>query len=196
MDMILASNPLAVAGQIAAIVLLLEELIVVLVGVALALALMFGLSWVRQKSELIKKIRPVVNSVNVSAESAIKGELPAPIEHGGTTEKVAQVAAQVPRYTHIAEQKVEQGSDQVAKVVIEVRARTVMVTGTLKAFFLPGLMKQEPAKLPVWQDSTRELADGHRVDLEPITETHVVEGSSAVEGGISEPVISGQAPRP
>lgn len=191
MHMVLASNPLAAAGQIAAIVLLLEELIVVLIGLALALVLLLGLSWVRQKAELIKRLRPVVNSVNVSAEAAAKGELTAPVENPGLPEKVAQAAAQGPRYAHIAEQKVEQGGDQVAKVVIEVRARTVMVQGMLKAFFLPGLTKQEPKKLPVWQDSTRELADGHRAGMVPISETHVVAGS-----GAAEPVASGQAPRP
>lgn len=189
---VLASNPLASTGQIAAIVLLLEELIVVLISLALAAALLLGLAWVRQKAELIKKIRPVVNTVNVTAESAIKGELPTPIENAGTVEKISRTAAQVPRYAHIAEQKVEQGSDQVAKVVIEVRARTVMVTSTLKAFFLPGLtQKQEAMPLPIWEDSAKQLADGHRPDMVSISETHVVEGEST-----AEPVISGQAPRP
>ena len=73
MHLLLASDPLAMAGQIAAIVLLLFMLVNILVGLALAVALLFGLSWVREKAALVKKLRPVVDSVNITAVAAIKG---------------------------------------------------------------------------------------------------------------------------
>lgn len=139
MYVLLASDPLALAGQIAAIVLLLFMLVDILVGLALAVALLFGLSWLREKAALLKKLRPVVDSVNITSVAAIKGEEPPPIGNETKTEKIAHAAALVPAYTRTVEQKVEHGSDRVAGAVIEFRARTVMVTGTLKALFLPGL---------------------------------------------------------
>lgn len=152
MQVLLASDPLAMAGQIAAIVLLLFMLINILVGLALAFALLLGVSWVREKAALLKKLRPVVDSVNMTSEAAIRGEEPLPIGNGTTTDKIAHAAALVPKYSHTVEQKVEQGGDRVAGAVIEFRARTVMVTGTLKAFFLPGLTDQQRPRLPAWQE--------------------------------------------
>jgi hypothetical protein len=175
MQVLLASvpAPLAIAGQIAAIVLLLFMLINILVGLALAAALLLGVSWVREKAALLKKLRPVVDSVNITTEAAIKGEQPLPIGNETRTEKIAHAAALVPKYTYTVEQKVEQGGDRVAGAVIEFRARTVMVTGTLKALFLPGLVNRAPSRrrLPAWQDIP-VLEEEHGVDeaAKPLTE--------------------------
>jgi hypothetical protein len=137
MQFVLASSdPLAPWGQAAAIVVLLYFLIVILLGLGLALGLMFGLAWVREKTELIKKLRPTVESINTTTELAIKGNLPAPTSQDN---KIVRVAASVPARAHDIEQKVEQGSDRVASGVIEFRARTQMAKGIVKAFFLPGL---------------------------------------------------------
>lgn len=173
MHLLLASDPLAMAGQIAAIVLLLFMLVNILVGLALAAALLFGLSWVRDKAALVKRLRPVVDSVNVTSVAAIKGEETAPIGNETKTEKIAHAAALVPAYAHTVEQKLEQGSDRVAGAVIEFRARTVMVTGTLKALFLPGLVNRPPTRprLPVWQE-VPVLEEEHGVEdaAKPLTE--------------------------
>ena len=56
-----SSDPLAVWGQIAAIILLLYLLVFIVIGLVLGLVLLLGMSWVREKIELIKLIRPVVN---------------------------------------------------------------------------------------------------------------------------------------
>ena len=138
---VLASDPLAAWGQIAALVLLLYLFILIVVGLALALVLLLGLTWVRQKAELIKKLRPTVNSINTTTEAAIHGTLPPPSAQyaDDTKDKIVRSVAKVPVYAHTAEEKIEQGSDKVAGVVIEFRARTEMAKGILKAFFLPGL---------------------------------------------------------
>lgn len=137
---VLASDGLAAWGQIAAIVLLLYLFILIVVGLALALALLLGLTWVRQKAELIKKLRPTVDSINTTTEAAIHGTLPPSAQYADDTkDKIARSVAKVPVYAHTAEEKIEQGSDKVAGAVIEFRARTEMAKGILKAFFLPGL---------------------------------------------------------
>ncbi len=138
---VLASDGLAAWGQIAAIVLLLYLFILIVVGLALALALLLGLTWVRQKAELIKKLRPTVDSINTTTEAAIHGTLSPPSSQyaDDTRDKISRSVAKVPVYANTVEQKVEQGSDKVAGAVIEFRARTEMAKGILKAFFLPGL---------------------------------------------------------
>jgi hypothetical protein len=133
---VLASDPLAVWGQTAAIVLLVYSLVTILIGLVLALVLLLGLTWVREKAELIKKLRPTVDSVNITTEEAIKGTLPAA---RADDNKIVRAVAEIPAQAHSIEQKVEQGSDRVAAAVIEFRARTMMAKGIVKAFFLPGL---------------------------------------------------------
>lgn len=133
-----SSDPLAPWGQAAAIVMLFYFLIVILLGLALTLVLMFGLSWVRDKTELIKKLRPTVESVNTTTELAIKGNLPASTDHDNR-DRIVRVVVTIPDRARDIEQKVEQGSDRVASGVIEFRARTQMAKGIVKAFFLPGL---------------------------------------------------------
>ncbi len=138
---VLASDPLAAWGQIAAVVILLYLFILIVVGLALALVLFLGLAWVRQKAELIKKLRPTVDSINTTTEAAIHGTLQPPSSQyvDDTNDKIARSVAKVPVYAQTAEQKIEQGSDKVAGAVIEFRARTEMAKGIVKAFFLPGL---------------------------------------------------------
>ena len=133
-----SSDPLAPWGQVAAIIMLFYFLIVILLGLGLTLGLMFGLSWVREKSELIKKLRPTVESVNTTTESALNGNLPASIDHNNR-DRIMRAVVSVPDRARDIEQKVEQGSDRVASGVIEFRARTQMAKGIVKAFFLPGL---------------------------------------------------------
>src|SRR5690348_8286594 len=108
---ILASDPIAPWGQTAAIVILIYLLVSILIGLGLAFALMLGLTWVRQKAELIKRLRPTVDSVNHTTEEAIKGTLPPP---GPRDNKIVRTVAEIPAYAHTVEEKVEQGSDKVA----------------------------------------------------------------------------------
>jgi len=138
---ILAGDPLAPWGQAAAIILSLYMFIYILIGLAVSAGLMFGFAWVRQKTELIKKLRPTVDSVNHTLEEANKGELPPP---GPDENKIVRTIAEIPMTATKVEKKVDEGSERVAHAVIEFRARTVMVKQIAKAFFLPGLTKRTP----------------------------------------------------
>ena len=141
---VLVGDPLAPWGQAAAVILLFYMFLSVIIGLAVALGLMLGLTWTRQKVELIKRLRPTVDSVNTASEAAIKGALPPP---GANDNKIVHTVAEVPAYTHTIEKKVEEGSDRVASAVIEFRARTEMAKTVLKSFFLPGLTHGRPTAL-------------------------------------------------
>ncbi|SRR6266446_47023 len=132
---------LATSGQIAAIILVIELFFLIVIAVALNAALAFAFAWVREKVELVKKLRPVVDSVNATTEAAIKGTLP---EAGADENKIVRTIAQIPAQANAVEGKIVQGTDRVANAVIEFRARTVMVQGIVKAFFLPGLTRPKP----------------------------------------------------
>ena len=132
---VLASDPLAPWGEVAAIILLFYMFLSVIIGLAVALGLLLGLAWVREKVELIKKLRPTVDSVNITSKAAVRGALPAP---GSSDNKIVRTVAEVPAYAHTIEKKVEEGSDRVTDVVIEFRARTQMAKTVVKAFLLPG----------------------------------------------------------
>lgn len=173
-----SSDPLAPWGQAAAIVLLLYFLIVILLGLGLTLGLMFGLSWVREKTELIKKLRPTVESVNTTTESAIKGNLPAPTAQDN---KIVRTVAEVPVRIRDIDHKIEQGSDRVADAVIEFRARTQMTKAIVKAFFLPGLTHRQPALSALQQEGVDFKSPGYSMLLEekaPTSKTGVGAGYS------------------
>jgi hypothetical protein len=137
--------------------------VVILIGLALALVLLLVLSWLRQKTELIKRLRPTVESVNTTSEAAIQGKLPPPSD---SDNKLVRTVAEVPQYAHIAEQKVEMASDRVAHVVIEYRARTEMVKGMAKAFFLPGLTHRLQSQTALEQEGVGFKSPGYRILVE------------------------------
>src|SRR6266480_7631929 len=133
---VLADDPLALWGQVAAIILLFYMFLFVIIGLAVALGLMLGLAWTRQKVVLIKRLRPTVDSVNTTSEAAIKGTLP---PAGSNDNKIVHTVAEVPAYTHTIEKKVEEGSDRVASAVIEFRARTEMAKTVIKSLYVTGI---------------------------------------------------------
>jgi hypothetical protein len=142
--MILASDPLAPIGQAAGIILALYTFVSILIGLALAAGLMFGLAWVRKKSELVKKLRPMVDKVNTTTQSAMSGTLPPAKPDDKQIDKIARIVAEGPMVVQNIDKQVDQGSERVARAVIEFRARTMMVKTIAKAFFLPGLMRRKP----------------------------------------------------
>lgn len=151
MSIVLASGGLAPWGQAAAIILALYLFISIIVGLGLAAALMFGFAWIREKAELIKKLRPLIIQLNQATQAAKQGDpLPREVADNKIMSAVVQVpkvAATLPARANSIEQKVEQGSGRVANAVIEFHARTAMVKGMAKAFFLPGLTKSRPAPI-------------------------------------------------
>jgi hypothetical protein len=163
MFVVFASDPLAPWGQASAILIALYLFVVVLIGLALALVLLLALAWVRQKTELIKRLRPTVDSVNSTSEAAIQGKLPPP---SNSENKLIRSVAQVPEYTHIAEEKVEAVSDRVAHAVIEYRARTEMVKGMAKAFFLPGLTHRPQTQTAIEEEGVGFKSPGYRILVE------------------------------
>ena len=146
--MFILREVLAPWGQTAAIILAIYMFINILVGLAFAAALMFGFAWIRQKAELIKKLRSTVDSVNraiEAPESPIPREEPeqklVQVVHKVQSLEIPQKIEGVDHQVHAIEQKIDQGADRVAEAVIEFRARTVMAKTIVKAFFLPGLTK-------------------------------------------------------
>jgi hypothetical protein len=130
---ILAVNPvIASLGQVAAIIILLFVFVFVVIAVAFNLAMAFGLAWVREKAELFKLLRPSVDSINKTSESAIQGTPPAASENA-----IVRTVAQVPAQVSAADKKVVQVSDTVAEKVIEYRARTMQAKAIVSTFFAP-----------------------------------------------------------
>jgi hypothetical protein len=139
--MVLAVSPvLAAWGQIAAIVICFSILVVVLIALVVNLGMAFGLAKGHEKADLLKLLRPYVESVNKTSEAADQGVPPTENEN-----KIVRAVAEVPARTHTLDKQVDQMADRVANAVIEFRARTVQAKTIVKAFFLPGSMKQELA---------------------------------------------------
>jgi hypothetical protein len=184
---VLADGALAAWGQIAAIILLLYMFVLIVIGLVLAFALMLGLNWVRQKAELIKKLRPTVDSINTTTEDAVKGLLPPPSSQyaaHATREKIVRTVVQVPLYAHNVEQKIEQGSDKVAGAVIEFRARTEMAKGMLKAFFLPGLTHRPQEKTVLEQEGIGFRSPGYRMLVDKVSDETPSEYGTRYTSGI------------
>ena len=143
MQLVLMASPiLAMWGQIAAIVICVFVLIFVLLAVAFNVLMAFAMTWVREKVDLIKMLRPTVESINKASESVSQGVAPIANENA-----IVRTVASLPTKIHAVDKKVEQSTDRVAEAVIEFRARTVQVQTVVKAFLLPGLMRQKPAIL-------------------------------------------------
>lgn len=136
---------LAAWGQAAAIVILLFMSIFIVICVAFNLVMAFGLAWVREKANLIKLLRPTVDSVNRTSEAAIQGREPSSDEN-----PVIRTVADIPARVHTVDKKVEETTDKVNNAVIEFRARTMQVKGIVQAFISPPSRKaiaQERAEL-------------------------------------------------
>ena len=156
---------IAMGGQIAAIIICASLLILFVLVLAVNLALGFLFAWVREKIELIKLLRPTVDSVNKSSEAALRGVAPSAEEN-----PIIHTIATLPGGVHAVDQKVVQASERVAGAVIEFRARTVQVQTVVKAFLLPGLMRKQRIQrgesvpelppLEVVEEQSAERGDG------------------------------------
>lgn len=146
MGYVLADGGLAPWGQAAAFIIALYVFISIVIGLVLVAALMFLLAWLREKSELIKKLRPAVNELNQALAASWRGDpLPAEMADNRLVKAISQVpkvAATLPEKASNLEQRVEHGSERVAGAVIEFRARTQQAKAMARAFFLPGLSRR------------------------------------------------------
>lgn len=170
---VVTSDILAPLGQAAAIFLALYMLIFILIGLAISMLLTYGFTWVREKSELVKKLRPTVESVNTTIDAGSSETLPAVVDqnnkllqaiHTVQSVQVEQKARDIQKQVNNIEKKVDQGTDRVAEALIEFRARTVMVQQILKAFFLPGLTKQKAHK-SLLQPAVPDVSSGEYTTL-------------------------------
>ena len=199
-------------GQVAAIILLIYLFVNILLGLALAVGLMFGIAWVGDKAELIKKLRPTIRDVNEALRNpeAVKGESAqglVKVIHSVQSAAIPQKIEGVEHSVQSVEQKVGQGADRVAGAMIEFRARTAQAQGVLKAFFLPGLTRKSPYRhvLPevamgVSEQSLRESADTPELPaapapLLPVTEDDMSDGNKRERVAVRRGGSSGNASR-
>ena len=199
-------------GYAAAIILLIYMLVNVLIGLALAVGLMFATAWVGDKAEVIKKLRPTIRNVNTALQNpeAIKGESAhglVKVIHTVQSAAIPQKIAGVEHSVQSVEQKVNEGADRVANVMIEFRARTAQAQGVLKAFFLPGLTRKSPYRhvLPevamgVSEQSLRESADTPELPaapapLLPVTTEDMSDGNKRERVAVKRGGSTGNASR-
>lgn len=139
MFLVLGVNPtLEMGGRIAAIIICLFVFVFIIVSVALNFVMAWGLSLLREKVNVVQKVRPEVESVNQATTRARQGLPPDENESA-----LARTVAKVPTGVQKVDAKTVQLADKAAKGLIEARARTVQAQTILKAFFLPGLMRRE-----------------------------------------------------
>ncbi len=156
MMILLDVNPvLAGFGQLAAIIICLFALIFILIAVAFNLAMAFGTGWLREKANLIKMLRPTVDSVNKTTESALQGQPPA--QDGNA---IVRAVAQVPTGMLTADKKVDEVSEKVANAAIEFRARTIQAQTVVKAFLFPA--RKESQAGAVSDDGLQFNSPGYR----------------------------------
>src|SRR5690349_1107039 len=188
-------------GYAAAIILLIYMLVNILIGLALAVGLMFGTAWVGDKATLLKKLRPTIRNVNEALRNpeAVKGESAhglVKVIHTVQTAAIPQKVAGVELSGQPVEQKVNQEADRVASAMIEFRARTAQAQGVLKAFFLPGLTRKSPYRhvLPevamgVSEQSLRESADTPELPAAPTPLLPVTTEDDMIDGNKRERVV-------
>ena len=188
--LVLAANPIAVGGQIAAIVIGLYALIFILVALVFNLVMAIGLGWLREKAQIIKRLRPTVDSVNKTTEMALSGQ-PIPENTNTAIKAVAQVPAQVQEL----DKKVEQGTDKAVSYVIEFRARAVQVQTVAKAFvgpFLPKLRLMEALQpLPTSESESPALdikSPGYRILMDEKTPDVTVISSEEIASSTEQQV--------
>ncbi len=126
-------NPfLGVAGPIAAIIIGLYMVIFIILALAISALAAFLAYWVRNKAEVIKILRPTVDSVNKTTEAFQRGVAPA-----DTGNELIRTIAQNAVRVQAVDQRVTQVSDRVVGSAIEFRARTMQVKAVVNAFLHP-----------------------------------------------------------
>ena len=143
-------------GRIAAIILSLYLFLFVAFFFVVAGLLLAANTWLLDKVELLHNLRSIIQNIDTTIHSPSSETLPATLEtdnrlgqalqaiHMAQSVQVVEIAKNTQKQVDSIEKKVEPVADRIAEGVIEFRARTVMVQGMLKAFFLPGLIKLKP----------------------------------------------------
>ena|SRR5690349_12235233 len=169
------STLLASLGQIAAIIICLFFFLFIVLLLAFHLLMSFLTSWLREKAELLKLLRPVVESVNTAHTAVQRGD--PPDENQGL---VVRTVATLPGRLQNIDQKVVRASDRVVGTVIEMRARGAQAKAIARAFFVPGLARRERAS-QVDREGLEFGSPGYRKLMqEAETATSGVDGTGSV----------------
>ncbi len=147
---------LTTLGRVAALVLVIYVFLFALLFFVGSLLLLYGNAWLREKIGMLHQLRLIIENIDTAIHSPSSETLPATLEtdnrlgqalqaiHMAQSVQVVEIAKNTQKQVDSIEKKVEPVADRIAEGVIEFRARTVMVQGMLKAFFLPGLIKLKP----------------------------------------------------
>jgi len=190
---ILSEDLVTMLARIAAIVLSLYLFVFVVLLLVASVLLVYGNTWVRDRVGILKKVRLFAQDIDTTIHAVSGEKLPATMELDSRvvqvirtvqTSQVVQKAKVAQKQVSTIEKKVEPGADRVADAVIEFRARTVMVQGMLKAFFLPGLINQPPRSPLLLQAAPVSGGPG-----EPLNATLPAGGSTSAGAGESSNVV-------
>jgi len=198
--MLLDANPIiAAGGQIAAIILCIFFLVTIILMLAVNLGMAFLLSWTREKVNVIKLLRPTVDSVNKSSEAALQGKEVEAIEES----KVAHTAAALPGSVHNINQQVNQVSSQVANAAIEFRARTAQAQAIVMTFLAPNAYRQKAmqpesdGRVPVADVERSKMVEEVKKAEEQVTPARAAAASAEEQTASAEERVSwAESPRP
>lgn len=196
---ILSDEIVTQLGRLAAIILSLYLFLFVVLAFVASLLLLFANTWLRDKVGLLHNVRSLVENIDTALHTASSETLPATIEtesrlgqtiqaiHTVQSAQLIQRTRDAQRQVSTIEQKVEPVADRIAEGVIEFRARTVMVQGILKAFFLPGLIKQKP-RTPLLLPAAPDFSSAEYTTLPAESSSLPVESSNVV---VAQPNLPG-----
>jgi hypothetical protein len=192
MVFVLASDILESLGQAAAVILVLFLIFSTIMGLALTLVLMLGLSWLRDNLRLIHSLPILLRQINSSLVAGrLDKALPDELQENQLLQNLARVPHMAQSFSGRAnnvEHSVDNSSDKVTSSVIEFHARTAQAKGILKAFFLPGLTPknrtQQVASVQNVEAITINTSDGanSQVETEKYSEQAINTGRELTEG--------------
>ncbi len=197
---------LTTLGRIAALVLVIYVFLFAVLFFVGSLLLLYGNAWVRDKVGLLHQLRSVVESIDTAIHTPVSESLPATLEtdtrlsqalqaiHMAQSVQVIEKAKSTQKQVDNIAKRVEPVADRIAGGVIEFRARTVMAQSMLKAFFLPGLIKQKhrgPLLLPAPLDTSGSantnvpaVGPGEQVEISNVVVTQLnLQGAAAQPAG-------------
>jgi hypothetical protein len=199
---------LTTLGRIAALVLIIYVFLFAVLFFVASLLLLYGNAWLREKIGLLHQLRVIVENVDTAIHSPSSETLPATLEtdnrlgqalqaiHMVQSVHVVEIAKNTQKQADSIEKMVEPVADRIADGVIEIRARTVMAQGILKAFFLPGLIKlkpRDPLLLPEALSTDRPVINAVPVSGSrlPVVSSNVVVTQLNPPDEVAHPTITG-----
>jgi hypothetical protein len=147
---------LTTLGRIAALILVIYVFLFAVLFFIGSLLLLYGNAWLRDKIGILHQVHLMIENIDAALHAPTSETLPATLEpdnrlgqvlqaiHVAQSVQVVEKAKATQKQVDTIEKRVEPVADRIAGGVIEFRARTVMAQRVLRAFFLPGSIKQKP----------------------------------------------------